>query len=268
MSRDPDRDDSVIGRRALLAGLAALPGLVAGPVWAQSAALAQDKTRVAFMGDSMIDGIWGGIYRFAQHDRCLKDHLEAGRYGKNGTGLTRSDSYDWALQAGKITETWKPAAAILSIGLNDRQDVIEPGGARATYGTPAWEDAYRSRIVQFLEATGMSGAAVMLLGLPALRDSAANADARLKNRLFAEAVAKVGKPAIVYVEPWQAPNAESGSFVSASPGPTGGLIQVRAPDGLHFTAAGYDLVSAYLYPKLVANLKNTGRDLAAICPAN
>lgn len=223
---------------------------------------------MAFIGDSMVDGIWGGIYRLAQHDRCLKDHLEAGRYGKNGTGLARSDSYDWPVQAGRIVESWKPNGAVLSIGLNDRQDVVEPGGVRATYGTPAWEDAYRARIVQFVGASAGGGAAVLLLGLPALRESAANADATLKNRLFSEAVATIAKPNVVYVEPWKAPNAEPGVFISASPGPNGGLVQVRAPDGLHFTAVGYDLVAAYLYPKLVANLKNTGRDLAAICPAS
>ncbi len=251
-----------LSRRSVVRGglaLAAVTGLV-------SPAAADARIRVAFIGDSMADGLWGAFVRTITRDRCLKDRADGGRYARNGTGLARPDSYDWPAQARKIAESYGPAAVVASIGLNDRQDVVEPGG-RSSYGTPAWEAAYRSRIALLLDGASSGGAGVLLIGHPAMRDAAQNADSQLKNRLFAETVAAAGKPGLRYVEPWHPANAAPGAFTSAAPGPTGSLVQVRAPDGIHFTAIGYDVVWAALYPKLVANLKETGRELGSDCPS-
>lgn len=223
------------------------------------------RLKVAFVGDSMADGFWGAFVRTLTRDKCLKERLEGGRYAKNGTGLTRTDSYDWAAQMRKIVETYQPSAVVASIGLNDRQDVVEPGG-RATYGTPRWETAYKARVVSFLEAANSSGAGVLLVGLPAMRDATVQTDAQAKNRIFAEAASAVGKPNVVYVEPWHPPSAPPGVFKSASPAENGrGLVQVRAADGIHFTAAGYDMLMAYLFPKLASHLPAEARDIGAEC---
>lgn len=254
-------------RRFVLAGGVGAGLAAAAPGWAagETAAAAEGKRiKVAFIGDSMADGLWGSFVRSFTRDKCLKDHADGGRYAKNGTGLTRTE-FDWPAQARKIVETYAPTAVVASVGLNDRQDVVA-GGTRATYGTPAFEAAYRDRIKLLLEAGASAGAGVLLVGLPAMRDAVTQTDAQSKNKLFAEAAAAIGKPAIQYIEPWHPANAAPGVYTSAAPGTTGGLVQVRAPDGIHFTQIGYDVVWAYLYPKLVANLKNTGRDLGAECP--
>lgn len=255
----------VLTRRAFAAAttasLLARPGLV-------QAAPDPSRVRVAFIGDSMADGLWGAFVRTLTRERCLKDRADGGRYARNGTGLARSDSYDWPSQARRIVETYAPSAVVASIGMNDRQDVVEPGGARAVYGTPAWEPAYKARVAALLAAAASEGAAILLVGLPAMRDGVTNTDAELKNRLFREVVAASGKANLAFAEPWHPANAPPGTFASAAPGPGGaGLVQVRAPDGLHFTAAGYDIVWSYLFPKLVANLKSAGRDLGSDCPA-
>ena len=249
------------GRGALGQGA---PAIGAAP--AANAAQEPNRLKVAFMGDSMADGFWGAFFRYLTREKCLKDRMDAGRFAKNGTGLTRTDSFDWPIQARKIVETYGPGAVVASIGINDRQDVVEASHSRATYGTPAWDDSYRARIVQFLQAAAAQNATVVLVGLPAMREAVVNADAQAKNRLFAEAVKAAAKPNIQYIEPWQAANAAPGVFSSAAPGEGGrGLVQVRAPDGIHFTAQGYDILMAYLYPKLIAALGEAGRELKSAC---
>lgn len=257
-------------REVVLAGSAACLAAWAGPVFGQAvptnAALPDPKTKVAFIGDSMADGLWGSFVRSFTREKCLREHMDGGRYAKNGTGLTRTDGHDWPVQARKIAETYGPAAVVASIGLNDRQDVVDGTRARATYGTPAWDAAYKARVVLFCQAAASLGAGVLLIGLPAMRDAVQKADAEAKNKLFSEAVGSMGEGRISYVEPWQTPNAAPGTFASAVPGEGGrGLVQVRAPDGIHFTPAGYDMVWAYLFPKLVANLKQTGHEAGLDC---
>ena len=46
------------------------------------------------------------------------------------------------------------------------------------------------------------------------------------------------------------------------------MVQVRAPDGMHFTTAGYDMVMETFYPAIMASLKQRGRDVASRVPAN
>jgi hypothetical protein len=42
-------------------------------------------------------------------------------------------------------------------------------------------------------------------------------------------------------------------------------VQVRAPDGVHFTTAGYDMVMDAFFPAIMDSLKQRGRDVAAEC---
>lgn len=257
-----------LNRRQVLGAAAAWP-LAASAAVAETAPPSPtggaDKIRVAFVGDSMADGLWGSFVRSFTKDKCLRDHMDGGRYAKNGTGLTRTDGHDWVAQARRIADSYGPACVVASVGLNDRQDVAEGGRSRAPFGTPAWDEAYLARVVQFLQAAGSKGAGVMLVGLPAMRDAVQHTDAQAKNKLFADAVRTVGDPRVVFVEPWQTPGAP-GTYATAVPGENGrGLVPVRAPDGMHFTMAGYDMVWAYLVPKLLANLKQTGRAAGLDC---
>lgn len=219
------------------------------------------KLRVAFLGDSMADGLWGAFVRLVGRDRCLKEPFEGGRFAKNGTGLTRLESYDWTEQARRIAESFHPALVVVSIGLNDRQDVVDRAGARAAYGTPAWNAAYLARVGELLRSAGSRGAAVLVVGLPAMREAVAARDAQEKNRLFAQAASGRAR----YVEPWHPAGSDPDTFRSAAPTEGGSLVQVRAPDGIHFTSVGYDLVMAGLFPRIVAALKASGREVPAAC---
>jgi hypothetical protein len=222
-------------------------------------------TRIAFAGDSIVDNYWEGILRVISANPCLKTSVELGRFARNGTGLTRGDKLFWPREVRRIGDTFKPDLFVLSVGLNDRQFIVDGNGARTAWGAPDWTDKYRSLVVEFLQGAAASKAAVLIVGLPAVRDSTENADLQGKNKLFAEAVAAVGAANVRYVEPWRLKPEGVDAFASYGPDRNGRTVQIRTSDGEHFTVAGEDLVAAYLYPKIVATFEQVGMRLDRAC---
>jgi len=214
----------------------------------------EPKVRIAFAGDSLVDNYWSGMTRVVAADACLKNVVELGRYARNGTGLTRGDRIYWPREIRQIGEKFKPTLFVLSIGLNDRQFIVDANGARTAWGSPNWTDKYRHEIGEFLKGAAAGHAAVLLVGLPAMRESVDNEDASEKDRMFAEAVAQFGNGNVRYVEPWRLHDSGRDAFASFGPGKNGRVVQIRSTDGQHFTVAGEDLLAAYLFPKIAAAL--------------
>jgi hypothetical protein len=222
---------------------------------ATSGALAEAK-RIAFIGDSMADGLWNGFLRLTIRDACLREGLELKREAKIATGLTRPDRFSWPELVKRLGLSLKPHVFVISLGLNDRQSVIDVDGSRGEWGTAAWAAKYRAQVVLVLKAALASGAEVVWVGLPAMRDGVTDADAREKNKLFEETLAAFADPRVRYVEPWRLK--EPDAFTSYGPDGSGSLVQIRNPDGIHFTPMGYELVAAYLLPKIVASFEHMG----------
>jgi uncharacterized protein len=222
-------------------------------------------TRIAFAGDSIVDNYWEGILRVISANACLKTSVELGRFARNGTGLTRGDKLFWPREVRRIGDTFKPDLFVLSVGLNDRQFIVDGNGARTAWGAPEWTDKYRSLVVEFLQGAAANKAGVLIVGLPAVRDSTENADLQGKNKMFAEAVAMVGAAHVQYVEPWRLKQEGIDAFASYGPDRNGRTVQIRTSDGEHFTVAGEDLVAAYLYPKIVAAFEQMGLRLDRAC---
>ena len=211
-----------------------------------------EKINVAFVGDSMIDGVWGGALRLAAADKCLSQHYKFGRFGENGTGLTRPGKYDWILVTKGIIAEFKPALIVVSLGLNDRQNIVDLDGTRYGLGTDGWRNRYAQLVAELAQTGKDAPAGLLWLGMPVLRDRTAQADVAEKNDLDAHALAGLGDRKIRYVEPWRAGG--DGSFQPYGPGTDGSSAQLRSTDGIHFTAMGYDVVARYLMPKIMAQL--------------
>src|ERR1700680_4335670 len=83
---------------------------------ATSNALAEPK-RIAFIGDSMADGLWNGFLRLTIRDACLREELDLKRESKISTGLTRPDKFSWPEQARRLGASHKAQAFAASLGL-------------------------------------------------------------------------------------------------------------------------------------------------------
>jgi hypothetical protein len=222
---------------------------------------ATSKIRIAFAGDSIVDNYWSGIERIVDGNSCLKNTIELGRFARNGTGLTRGDRVYWPREIRRIDDVFKPTLSVVSIGLNDRQFIVDGSGARTAWGAPDWTDKYRHELDEFLKAAVSTKAVVLMVGMPAMREAIDNTDIDGKNAMFAAAIAALGDPNLHYIEPWRLHADGAETFASYGPDKSGRLVQIRTPDGQHFTAAGEDLAAGYLFPKIVEALDAAGKNL-------
>jgi hypothetical protein len=216
----------------------------------------ESKVRLAFAGDSISDGYWEGFTVVIGRDACLRSHLELGRFAKNSTGLSRPDRFDWANEIRRIGESFKPAVFVMSAGLNDRQSVVEHGQVTSD-DSPLYNDKYKERVTAVLRSAAAVKAALLWIGLPAMRAPATDKDARLKNRLYEEAIKDFGAPEMQYVEPWKLA-APLDAFASFGPDQNGRMVQIRTPDGEHFTVAGETMTAVYLLPKILSSVAAQG----------
>src|ERR1700719_4766766 len=228
---------------------------------AAAGAEAPGKIRIAFAGDSIVDNYWSGIERIVDGNPCLTNTVELGRFARSGTGLPRGDRVYWPRESRRIGDVFRPTLSVVSIGLNDRQFIVDGSGARTAWGGPDWTDKSRHEVLEFLKAAVATKAVVLMIGMPAMREAIDNADIDGKNAMFAEAVAALGDPNLRYVEPWRLHAAGPETFASYGPDKSGRLVQIRTPDGQHFTVAGEDLAAGYLFPKIVEALDAAGKNL-------
>jgi uncharacterized protein len=247
------------------AGLMASAGSSTSP-HTVAAAEAPKPIRIAFLGDSMSDGIWAGMLRLAAKEACLKDRFALDRHGENGTGLTRSDKFDWPSETKSIIEDSHPDLIVVSLGLNDNQNIIERSKVHIDYATQAWGKRYAAIASEFLQIASTAPAGVLWVGNPILRDKASQSAALERNRVYSEAIADLGNPKVVYVKPWQLNPAGDEAFQAFGPDASGSRVQIRAPDGIHFTSTGYDLIAAYLMPIIRDHLRKSEIEIAYPCP--
>jgi hypothetical protein len=240
------------GALAMLAGLTL--ALAAG---AAGAGESEPKARIAFVGDSLADGYWEGVTVVGGRDACLRTHLELGRFAKNSTGLTRPDKLDWATEIRRVAESFKPNLFVMSVGLNDRQSVVEHGVITMD-NSPGYDEKYKERVTAVLKSAAASKASLLWVGLPAMRAPVTDKDTREKNRLYEEAITAFGAPNLQYVAPWKLAATGVDGFASFGPDQNGRMVQIRTPDGEHFTAAGEVLTAVYLLPRILASLAASG----------
>jgi len=251
---------SVSTRRVVLAAFAA--AAIGAP--ALAAAEEAPPIHIAFVGDSMADGLWGAMFRRLGKDKCLADKVKLIRRAENGTGLTRLDKFNWVDEVGAIATDPGADLFVGSFGVNDRQSIVGVDKKRTEYGGPEFDGRYEGIVEDVVQAALSHGSSFLVMGLPVMLDAAANSDAAEKNKLFADAVAQVASPRAAFVPPWtsQTPPDVYKPFL---PNAKQTMVQVRAPDGVHFTTAGYDMVMEAFYPAIMASLKQRGRDVAAEC---
>lgn len=247
----------MVQRRGFL-GIATAWAVVAsltGGAWAETGsgetpsptASSAQKTILIF-GDSMADGVWGGLTRALIRDTSIK----LVRRGKNGTGLARPDVYDWPANLPALLETEKPDIAIVSFGLNDRQDTFAAGRREHYFRTEAWKTSYIERIQTILTPLKEKQIPTFWIGLPIMRDATVSKDAEFLNGLYEPAVVAAGAS---FFPIWDLSTDGTHDYTTHVKGADGRLRSLRNEDGMHFSPAGYDLLAQALLQKLNPMIK-------------
>jgi hypothetical protein len=171
--------------------------------------------------------------------------------GHVATGLARPEVFNWPDHMRDVIAQDRPNAVVITLGSNDDQNLTGDGGV-GPYASPEWMMEYRRRVGGMMDAiTANSDRVLFWIGVPVLRSRAEDRYNPI-NQIFREEAAK--RPGrVVYID-----------LDSRYRGPDGGYadyidgVQVRTPDGIHFTRDGGDQVA-----QLVIGLMNQTYDLTS-----
>ncbi len=195
----------------------------------------EDPARILVIGDSLADGFGFYLTRRVEERRLTARVVNRGR---NSTGLSRSDYYDWPAEFSAEADATNPEILIAHFGSNDNQTIVLPD-RRVVRGTDDWVEAYRTQTRRILEIAARHNMMVYLIGPAPDRDPSLNAHLTRINPIFAEEARRSGA---VYL-PLRPFTAGDGGAYIRSISLEGRSVAIRSGDGSHFTSTGYYLVA-------------------------
>jgi lysophospholipase L1-like esterase len=160
--------------------------------------------------------------------------------GHVSTGLARPDYFDWPAELQADLEHDRPEVVVVFMGANDAQGMLI-GDVAYQFGTQPWEAAYEARAASLMEEATEAGARVVWVGLPPMASPGLDQAMEVIDRLDEQAAA--ANPAVLYVPSRAVLGGPGGSYAAYLPGPSGALVEVRTPDGIHLTNAGAKLLA-------------------------
>ncbi len=199
------------------------------------------------VGDSLgIDLGWG-----------LTDELSGSRHrliavAVGDTGLAEPSYYDWPAQLSVDLRLYHPGTVIVFLGANDVESFYTSNRFLA-FGSPGWAEFYGKRVANMMDEAVSAGAKLLWVGMPPMEGPSFSSDMAALNAVYrAEAIDH--RPAASYFASWRVLGGPQGEFKGALSGPGGDEVALRAPDGVHITRAGGDLLAK----AVVARLKRFG----------
>ncbi|HRD76550.1 MAG TPA: DUF459 domain-containing protein [Hyphomicrobiaceae bacterium] len=219
-----------LSRRVVLAGIAG-----AGLLAERTTAAAEPRLTIAVVGDSLADGMWGGLYRMLQRDK----RVLIVRGAKNSVGFAASDLTDMLDRA--VAQGGKPDAFVMMIGANDRRSFFIDGRPKALFKAPRWIELYTERVGRFMDHAGRHKVPVVWLLLPIMRASDATADAELINDIIVKAAAS--RPHVRLMPTRSITADDRGVYQAYFKDLKGQVRLMRAGDGVHFTDPAYELMA-------------------------
>ncbi len=199
------------------------------------------KTTIAVVGDSLADGLWGGLYRVVQKEK----RIGLFRGAKNSIGFTGGDLTDLIDRANGPGPVH---AIVMMIGANDRRSMFVDGKPRALLNTPGWVEIYKTRVGRFMDHAGRLKVPLVWLLLPVMREAAATSDAAVINGIVTEAAAS--RSFVTLIDTAKLTADEAGAYTAHFADLTGQKRQMRASDGVHFEQAAYELFGHMVLKRL------------------
>jgi uncharacterized protein len=205
------------------------------------------RTTIVVFGDSQAQGLAGGLARVVLQDpryRVLnRTHP--------GAALVHGEN-EWLHPVQRFTAREKADIAVVMFGANDRLDMRE-NGTYLRFRTDEWRAAYAARADKILTLLNNAGLRVIWCGNPIARSPVYSADMNYINDIYAEETARFGAR---FVPLWTAIADEQGRYAAYGKDRAGTTQRLRGDDGIHFTAAGYELIAEKLIGLLSAAAAN------------
>ena len=215
-----------------------------------AAASAQDDAaaqRLVVFGDSQAQGLAGGLARVVIDDPRYKVLNRT----HPGAAIVHSEN-EWMAPVQNFVSRENGDIAVIMFGANDRLDMREDG-RYLHFRTDEWREAYGKRVERILAALAMGGLKVVWCGNPIARSPTYSADMSYINDIYAGEVTRFGGS---FLPLWSVVADPQGGFTAYGPDRNGITGRLRNDDGIHFTAAGYELIAERVIsalPSLQAN---------------
>ncbi|MBI1260878.1 MAG: DUF459 domain-containing protein [Rhizobiales bacterium] len=225
------KDDEPLSKPIVEAGDRGADGVAAptGPIDAGG-----KRLNVVVLGDSLGDGLWAGVYHVMMKDK----QFNVIRKSRVATGLVRHDYYNWNQTVRDIAASTRIDIAIVVMGTNDRQVLVE-GSARHALFDNEWRQIYAARVDDFTQVLKDAGARVYWMELPVMRSPRFERDMQTFNGIFA---ARARANGIHFVPTRDLALGADGGYSAYAADRFGRNRLLRAEDGIHFTLAGYELL--------------------------
>jgi len=234
-------------RRIPWAGIAALVLLWCG-IGAASAEEDAGMRRVVVFGDSQAQGVAGGLQRVLLDDPRYK----VVNRSHPGAALVHSET-EWFAPIQSFIDRDKAEVAVVMFGANDRLDLRDEDGKYLRFRSDDWRVGYSKRVDRILAALSGAHLKVIWCGNPIARSPTYSADMSYLNDIDAGEVSHFGGE---FLPLWTVIADNQGQFTAYGPDRSGVTERLRNDDGIHFTAAGYELIAERVIsvlPSLQAN---------------
>lgn len=159
-----------------------------------------------------------------------------------GTGIVRSDYFDWRRHLRGVMNARRPDVAVFMVGANDSQDYIIDGVYHPN-GSTVWRKRYRRDVSRIMDVLVADGRKVIWVGMPPMQDGDLNDGMVEVNKIVQDEAGK--RDNVSYIDTWALFSAPGGGFTPAVDGET-----VRLEDGIHLNVEGSELLAAAIIDEL------------------
>jgi len=193
---------------------------------------------VMVVGDFMADGLAQGLdSAYAQNPGIKIIDRSDG-----SSGMVRSDFHDWPADIKTLIEAEKPAAVVIMIGANDRQQ-MKIGDTKEPPLSDAWTKEYQARTDALAAAIKQSNLPLIWVGLPAVKSTKVSSDLIAFNDIYRKSAESTGGS---FVDIWDGFVDENGAFVMNGPDMNGQPVRLRSSDGQTLSTPGKRKVAFYV----------------------
>lgn len=200
----------------------------------QPAEAGKHLTQILVLGDAIGGGMGAGLQRVSE---ASGNYQVSMRFNEE-SGLARPEVYDWAATLPKILASNAYDVIVVMIGANDSQ-AIRSGDERYAFGSEGWVRAYEANLDALLDLLSKSGAKVIWVSQPPMRDPGYDDALKSISALQRERVEARG---MTFLDIRPALLNPDGSFAETGQDEDGNTVRIRSRDGITFFKAGNNRV--------------------------
>jgi hypothetical protein len=227
----------------------------------QAVERAPDARTVLVVGDFMAAGLAEGLNTAFAENPGVRIVVRS----NGSSGFVRDDFYNWPEQIKSLIEAEKPAAVVVMLGSNDRQQ-MRVGDGREQPRSENWTKEYERRTEALGKAVASTRVPYLWVGMPAFKVAKMTSDMLAFNDIYRSAAESHGGE---FIDVWDGFVDENGAFVISGPDMNGQPVRLRTDDGINVSKAGKRKLAFYTEKPLmkILGLATPGSVVTASAPA-